>query len=105
MHRPPAAGSEIGSQMGSVLGSPPPSRYGSYELQHAPVQEESLMGTEGEWTSLGPFHNSCTTRDALQYFLQTVALQEPDRAPRALRVTGPHLETHGCRVVSSAMSC
>ena len=38
----------MGSQMGSVLGSPTPSRYGSYELQHAPVQEESLMGTEGE---------------------------------------------------------
>ena len=56
----------MGSQMGSVLGSPTPSRYGSYELQHAPVQEESLMGTEGEWISLGSVHNPCTSGDALQ---------------------------------------
>eukprot|EP00891_Asterochloris_glomerata_P006163 jgi/Astpho2/6163/fgenesh1_pg.00088_%23_8_t len=61
-HRLNLSGSEIGSQMGSVLGSPPPSRYGSYELQHAPVQEESLMGTEGSanLTSSGAETNAPT---------------------------------------------
>ena len=80
----------MGSQMGSVLGSPTPSRYGSYELQHDPVQEESLMGTEGESASLST--SSLLRPVILCNICAHSALQVSNRIPEALRVTGPSLD-------------
>ena len=91
----------MGSQMGSVLGSPPPSRYGSYELQHAPVQEESLMGTEGEWTSLTPLHNLVRPGTVCKHGADSGSAKT-NRTPWALRVAGPSLKRHGCLSMLSA---